>query len=184
MTPSSWQPDTPHLVLGGARSGKSRYAEHLLLQRSPPYVYVATATVLDAEMQDRIRRHRERRGPDWRTLEVPTGLVDCLGSLQGSGSPVLVDCLTLWLTNLLLDPRTGDLSPHIDALCDVILHADYPLTLVSNEVGGGIVPENALARQFRDWAGWTHQRIAAICPSVTLVTAGLPLPLKRCGSSG
>jgi adenosylcobinamide kinase / adenosylcobinamide-phosphate guanylyltransferase len=178
VTTSPLQQRTPHLILGGARSGKSSYAETLLFRLPPPYVYVATATVLDGEMADRVQKHRERRGDSWQTLECPKELVDCLKSLQGSPRPVLVDCLTLWLTNLILDPQTGELSPSIEALCSVIASVDYPLYLVSNEVGGGIVPENALARRFRDWAGWANQRVAAVCPCVTLVVAGLPLPLK------
>lgn len=178
MTTSSLHPHTPHLILGGARSGKSSHAEALLFQHPPPYVYVATATVLDAEMEDRVQRHRERRADSWETFECPKELVACLTALKGQGKPVLVDCLTLWLTNLILDPQTGELSPFIEALCGVIPAVDYPLFLVSNEVGAGIVPENALARRFRDWAGWTNQRVAAACPCVTLVVAGLPLPLK------
>lgn len=178
MTTSSLPKRTPHLILGGARSGKSSYAEALLFQLPPPYVYVATATVFDVEMGDRVQRHRERRGGSWQTLECPKDLVSCLSSLKGSPHPVLVDCLTLWLTNLMLDPQTGDLSPFIEALCSMIASVDYPLYLVSNEVGSGIVPENALARRFRDWAGWANQRFAAVCPCVTLVVAGLPLPLK------
>ncbi len=173
---------TPHLILGGARSGKSTYAESLLLNHPPTYVYVATATVLDAEMEARVRTHRDRRGPHWQTLECPLDLTRCLDSLRGSSSPVLVDCLTLWLSNLMHDPRANDLAPFLDAFCRTVASVDYPLYLVSNEVGAGIVPENELARRFRDWAGWTNQRVAAVCPSVTLVVAGLPLALKRPGT--
>ncbi|MHC1744410.1 MAG: bifunctional adenosylcobinamide kinase/adenosylcobinamide-phosphate guanylyltransferase [Syntrophobacteraceae bacterium] len=182
MNPSPPANPTPHLILGGARSGKSTYAESLLLQLPPTYVYVATATVLDAEMESRVRTHRDRRGSDWKTVECPRNLTHCLDSLNGSSSPVLVDCLTLWLTNLILDPQTRDPAPFLDALCRTIASVDYPLYLVSNEVGAGIVPENELARRFRDWAGWTNQRVATVCSSVTLVVAGLPLSLKRPGT--
>lgn len=170
---------TPHLILGGARSGKSTYAESLLLHHPPSYVYVATATVRDNEMEARVRAHRDRRGADWTTIECPGELSSCLQSLKHASRPVLVDCLTLWLTNLILDSRNEDLTPFIDTFCRTLLDVDYPLYLVSNEVGGGIVPENELARRFRDWAGWANQRVAAVCPSVTLVVAGLPLTLKR-----
>lgn len=179
MKPVSRPLRSPHLILGGARSGKSAYAESLLLEYSPPYVYVATARILDDEMAERVRRHRSRRADHWETLECPGDLVHCLESLHGTSRPVLVDCLTLWLTNLLLDPHTVDLEPILDRLCDTISSVTYPLHLVSNEVGHGIVPENPLARRFRDWAGWTHQRVAAVCSCVTLVVAGLPLALKR-----
>jgi adenosylcobinamide kinase/adenosylcobinamide-phosphate guanylyltransferase len=130
-------------------------------------------------MADRVQKHRDRRGTPWKTLECPQELPRCLESLNGSPHPVLVDCLTLWLTNILLNPQTLDPAPFIDSLCRTIASVDYPLFLVSNEVGGGIVPENPLARRFRDCAGLTNQRVAAACPSVTLVVAGLPLALRR-----
>jgi adenosylcobinamide kinase/adenosylcobinamide-phosphate guanylyltransferase len=176
-------PDIPHLVLGGARSGKSRYAEHLLQQFPPPYVYLATAQALDEEMRRRVGEHQRRRGPQWRTIEAPLDLVGQLQGLQGRGLAVLVDCLTLWLTNLMLqapDPSTP-IEAQVDRLCEVLRGADYPVVLVSNEVGGGIVPENALARAFRDLAGRTNQQVAAACAAVTLVVAGLPLVLKGRG---
>ncbi len=174
---------TPHLILGGARSGKSRYAEDLVTRHSGPYIYIATAQVLDDEMRERVARHQERRLSAWETVESPLGLVEALGHLRGRGRPVLVDCLTLWLTNLLLRPR--QLSPaeppeqSVDRLCTLLPSLDFPVYLVSNEVGAGIVPENALARQFRDLAGLTNQRVAVACRSVTLVVAGLPLLLKH-----
>jgi adenosylcobinamide kinase / adenosylcobinamide-phosphate guanylyltransferase len=170
----------PHLVLGGARSGKSAYAEELIRQFPGSYVYVATAQVLDGEMAERVRTHKIRRGPDWETIEAPLTLVDQLQRLNGSSRAVLVDCLTLWLTNLILQPREAALSPEqqVAELCAAIRSVDYPLVLVANEVGSGIVPENALARRFRDLAGHTNQRVAAACNGATLVVAGLPLPLK------
>lgn len=174
-------PGVPHLVLGGARSGKSRFAEALIQRFPPPYVYMATAQALDDEMRDRIEGHQRRRGAQWQNLEVPLALVQHLEALQGKGRPVLVDCLTLWLSNLMLgspDSR-GPAGGEVARLCAAIGAADYPLVLVSNEVGAGIVPGNALARAFRDLAGRTNQQVAAACAAVTLVVAGLPLVLKE-----
>lgn len=173
-------PSVPHLVLGGARSGKSRFAEELIQAFPPPYVYVATAQALDAEMCARVKDHQHRRGPLWQTMEVPLALVELLDDLRGQGRPVLVDCLTLWLTNLMLQPPDSNRQPatEIDRLCGAIRAADYPLVLVSNEVGGGIVPENPLARAFRDLAGRTNQQVAIVCVAATLMVAGLPLRLK------
>lgn len=169
---------TPHLVLGGAKSGKSLFAEKTIISFPPPYIYVATAQVLDQEMAERVRDHQSRRQKSWATIESPYELVENLLQLQGRGASVLVDCLTLWLSNLLLQDFTG-LDRLIDRLVDFIKIADYPLVLVSNEVGSGIVPDNLLARTFRDLAGRTNQLLAAACPAVTLVVAGLPLLLKR-----
>lgn len=171
-------PATPHLVLGGARSGKSTYAERLLTAFPGPYLYLATAQALDEEMLQRIDAHRERRGSDWETLESPIELVSTLHRCFGQDKPVLVDCLTLWLSNLLLSNRAVDPKEEVEALARLLERADFPLILVSNEVGGGIVPDNPLARQFRDLAGFANQRVAAVCPSVTVVFAGLPLRLK------
>lgn len=169
---------TPHLVLGGAKSGKSLFAEKTITSFPPPYVYVATAQVLDQEMAERVRLHQARRQGHWTTIESPYDLVGNLQQLQGKGASVLVDCLTLWLSNLLLREPAG-VDPLIERLVDFMKTADYPLVLVANEVGGGIVPDNPLARAFRDLAGSTNQLLAAACPAVTLVVAGLPLPLKR-----
>lgn len=168
---------TPHLILGGARSGKSEYAETLISSFPPPYVYIATSQILDGEMRDRVQKHRDRRGNEWRTIESPMDLLGPLTDLQGANQAVLVDCLTLWLTNLILaSPKVPATS--VDKLCDFVSLADYPLIIVSNEVGSGIVPENSLARRFRDLAGVANQRLAAVCRAVTLVVAGLQLPLK------
>ena len=173
------QDPTPHLILGGARSGKSTYAETLILSFPPPYIYIATAQALDEEMQDRIRLHRLRRKSCWETIESPVNLTDNLRDLQGRNTPVLVDCLTLWLSNLLSTSPAEASEGAVYDLCDFLEEVSYPLILVSNEVSGGIVPDNALARKFRDLAGFAHQRIAEHCKSVTLVVAGLPLALKR-----
>lgn len=169
---------TPHFILGAARSGKSSFAESLLATYPPPYVYVATALNLDPEMHERIQAHRGRRGNHWQTIEAPLELIKTLQSLRTDSRPVLVDCLTLWLSNLLLQEPPMDPLRELRSLADLLPTLDYPLYLVANEVGGGIVPDNPLARRFRDLAGLANQSIAAACLSVTLVVAGLPLVLK------
>ncbi|MDR3556845.1 MAG: bifunctional adenosylcobinamide kinase/adenosylcobinamide-phosphate guanylyltransferase [Syntrophobacteraceae bacterium] len=168
---------TPLLVLGGARSGKSSWAEGVVGRFDPPYVYVATAQALDDEMKVRIRLHRERREGLWRTIEAPVELATVLEGLKGRGEPVLVDCITLWLSNLLCSETSG-IEGAVDRLCETIRSSDYPLVIVSNETGAGIVPENALARRFRDLSGFTNQKLAAACASVFLIVAGLPMRLK------
>ncbi len=169
---------SPHLVLGGARSGKSRYAESLVTSIAPPYVYIATAEALDDEMGERIRKHRDRRGPLWETVESPLNLVESLNRLLGLGKPVLVDCVTMWLSNLLHHDMFSPPERAVEQLCEMLRIVDYPLVLVSNEVGCGIVPENALARRFRDLAGWANQQIALACNGASWVMAGLAVPLK------
>jgi adenosylcobinamide kinase/adenosylcobinamide-phosphate guanylyltransferase len=169
---------TPHLVIGGARSGKSQYAEKLITTFEPPYVYVATAQPLDVEMEDRIGKHQERRGGDWETVECPLALVESLNALSGRGRPVLLDCITIWLSNLLHHVCVSTPEERVQHLCEMLRVVDYPLVLVSNEVGCGIVPDNPLGRRFRDLAGWANQQIALACKGVTWVTAGLPLALK------
>ena len=169
---------TPLLVLGGARSGKSAWAESVVLRLPAPHIYIATAQALDDEMKQRIGSHRERRGDLWETIESPIDLSNSLKSLQGPGKPsVLVDCITIWLSNLLCSGSI-EAESAIDGLCETIEALDYPLVMVSNEVGYGIVPENQLARKFRDLSGLANQRIARVCASVFLVTAGLPLRIK------
>jgi len=177
MSAHSLRP-SPHLVLGGARSGKSFYAESLIAGFASPYVYVATARVLDAEMSERVAKHRERRGPAWETIECPCDLTATLKLLRERNRPVLVDCLTLWLTNLILGSSQEASEQSIEELCEFLRGANYPLVLVANEVGFGIVPDNPLGRRFRDLAGLANQRVAAECAAVTLVVAGIPLPLK------
>jgi adenosylcobinamide kinase / adenosylcobinamide-phosphate guanylyltransferase len=162
------------LVLGGARSGKSRFAEALLARHAGRRIYVATAEALDAEMAERIRRHRDRRGPCWETLEAPLDLPGVLAA-AGDGA-VLVDCLTLWLSNLMGAGR--DIAAATTALLDALALRRAPTVLVSNEVGGGIVPDNALARDFRDAAGLMHQAVAEVADRVVLMVAGLPLLVK------
>jgi adenosylcobinamide kinase/adenosylcobinamide-phosphate guanylyltransferase len=162
------------LVLGGARSGKSRYAESLVTALPAPWIYVATAEARDAEMAERIAAHQARRGAGWRTLETPRDVVGALTAHRTT--PLLVDCLTLWLANALL--ASADVDAEIERLEAALAQAAAPLVLVANEVGFGIVPDNALGRRFRDLQGLLNQRIAARADRVVLVVAGLPLTIK------
>jgi adenosylcobinamide kinase/adenosylcobinamide-phosphate guanylyltransferase len=165
------------LVLGGARSGKSRYAEGLIAALpppwTPPWAYLATAEAGDVEMAERIAAHRERRGPQWQTVEAPRGLAAAVASQR---VPVLVDCLTLWLSNLLL--AEADIETEIAQLEKTLTAMTAPVVLVANEVGFGIVPEYPLGRRFRDWQGVLNQRMAVCADHVVLIVAGLPLALK------
>jgi adenosylcobinamide kinase/adenosylcobinamide-phosphate guanylyltransferase len=165
------------VVTGGARSGKSRFAERRLRELAdPPYRYVATAEALDDEMAARIAHHRAARGDGWATVEAPLDPAAALGR----GRPVLLDCITLWLSNLLLREKLTDqsISSLVDALAVAARAAAAPVVLVTNEVGAGIVPEHPLGRRFRDLAGQANQRLAAHADEVTLVACGLPLRLK------
>ena len=164
------------LVLGGARSGKSAYAESLLAA-APQRLYIATAQAQDEEMRERIRLHQTRRGQNWQTVEEPLDLVAALLTHSRPDRPALVDCLTLWLTNLLLGHAAVDQD--IDRLLLALPDFAGPVVFVANEVGLGIVPDNALAREFRDHAGRLSQHLAARCQRVVFVTAGLPLLLKE-----
>ncbi|PKU21748.1 bifunctional adenosylcobinamide kinase/adenosylcobinamide-phosphate guanylyltransferase [Telmatospirillum siberiense] len=163
------------LVLGGARSGKSTYAESLLTDVAQP-VYLATARAGDGEMVDRIRLHRERRGAAWTTIEEPLDLVGTLSRHAHPDKAILVDCLTLWLSNLMLE--NADIGQEIDRLAQALPGLKGPVLFVANEVGLGIVPDNAMARAFRDHAGRLNQSLAARCQRVVFVAAGLPLLLK------
>jgi adenosyl cobinamide kinase/adenosyl cobinamide phosphate guanylyltransferase len=162
------------LVLGGARSGKSRYAEGLVAALPPPWVYLATAEAGDAEMAERIASHWSRRGPQWQTVEAPRDLPAALKSCQAK--PVLVDCLTLWLSNLML--ADADIDAETALLEQTLAAATAPVVLVANEVGSGIVPEHPLGRKFRDLQGVLNQRLAARAGRVVLVVAGIPLAMK------
>ncbi|MFT8417973.1 MAG: bifunctional adenosylcobinamide kinase/adenosylcobinamide-phosphate guanylyltransferase [Acetobacter sp.] len=166
------------LVLGGARSGKSRFAESALTALPGPWVYLATGRAFDDEMRARIAQHRSARGQaGWHTVEEPLNVADVLH--QHSATPVLLDCLTLWLTNLLLDER--DVEGPTQALLASLTARTAPTVLVGNEVGLGIVPQSPLGRRFRDEAGLLHQRLAACVGKVVFVAAGLPLVLKNMG---
>jgi adenosylcobinamide kinase/adenosylcobinamide-phosphate guanylyltransferase len=162
-------------VLGGARSGKSRYAEQLIAGEPPPRIFIATAEALDAEMAERIAHHRTRRNDNWRTVEAPRDLAGALGALPAEAA-ALIDCVTLWLSNLLL--AGADVEAEISALDQVLMQSRNKVVLVGNEVGCGIVPDNALARRFRDLQGSLNQRLAARADRVVLVVAGLPMLLK------
>lgn len=166
---------TVTLILGGARSGKSAFAERLAGSAVNP-VYLATGQPLDDEMRDRIEQHRRRRGRHWTTLEEPLRLVGAIDDVAAPNRPVLVDCLTLWLSNLLLAGR--DPQAETGPLLTLLAAPPGPVILVSNEVGLGVVPEHRLGREFRDHAGRLHQAIAEVAQRVYLLVAGLPLTLK------
>ena len=163
------------LITGGARSGKSRRAEARTCAFPGPPVYIATAEALDGEMADRITKHRARRGNGWIEREVPLDLVQTLIGTDGGGAR-LVDCLTLWLSNLL--HAEHDWSQGVAQLADALTRQRSPVVMVTNEVGLGIVPDNALARTYRDAAGIMNQTIASVADEVEFVVAGLPMKLK------
>jgi adenosylcobinamide kinase / adenosylcobinamide-phosphate guanylyltransferase len=165
------------LVLGGARSGKSRYAECLIEGAAACGTYCATAEAGDAEMAQRIAAHQARRGSFWLTIEEPLALASVIAAEASTVRPLLIDCLTLWLSNLMLAERPieGDIA----ALCAALRLAAGPVVLVANEVGMGLVPETPLGRRFRDAAGRLNQQIAALADRVVFLAAGLPLVLKE-----
>jgi adenosylcobinamide kinase/adenosylcobinamide-phosphate guanylyltransferase len=163
------------LVLGGARSGKSRHAEELVERLPGPWSYIATAQAYDEEMAERIALHRSRRGDGWQTLDAPHELAGALNGLP-AGRPVLVDCLTLWLTNRML--AEADMAAEGAALAEALAARDGETVVVSNEVGLSIVPENALARRFRDAQGRLNQMVAARAGNVIFMVAGLPMRVK------
>ena len=167
------------LVLGGARSGKSRFAEERVLASGLSPFYLATGRALDDEMRERIDKHRERRGKAWETVEEPLALADAVLQTALPGRILLVDCLTLWVTNLMM--AEADVLRECDSLIAALDSIGAPIVFVSNEVGLGIVPENAMARQFRDLAGIVNQRIARRCEAVWFIASGLPLKLKPQG---
>ena len=164
------------LVLGGARSGKSRHAQAVAEASGGALVFIATAQAFDGEMTDRIARHRADRDARWRTLEAPLALPEAIAAADRPGATVLVDCLTLWASNLLL--ADADTDAAAAALVATLEQTNARVILVSNEVGFGIVPDNALARRFRDVAGLLNQRVAAAVAQVDFVIAGLPQRLK------
>ena len=165
------------LVLGGARSGKSAFAERLVRDSGLTRIYLATATAGDDEMKARVAQHRAQRGEGWTTIEEPLALVDVLTREATRGRAVLVDCLTLWLSNLMLAER----DPEVESrrLTRFLGVAKYPIVFVSNEVGLGLVPDTPLGRRFRDAQGRLNQIVAASVPNVVFIAAGLPLWLKN-----
>ncbi|MDG1858502.1 MAG: bifunctional adenosylcobinamide kinase/adenosylcobinamide-phosphate guanylyltransferase [Emcibacteraceae bacterium] len=165
------------LILGGARSGKSRLAEKLAINYNLELFYIATAQARDDEMIDRIHHHIERRGQDWKVIEEPTDIANLIRETSTKHNVLLIDCLTLWLSNLFdkgLNPET-----EISSLISAINDAKGTIIFVTNEVGQGIVPLNELARNFRDIAGRMNQQIAAAVSDVYFITAGLAQPLKE-----
>ncbi|WMC09874.1 bifunctional adenosylcobinamide kinase/adenosylcobinamide-phosphate guanylyltransferase [Oceanimonas pelagia] len=172
------EPGFHELVLGGARSGKSRLAERLVTADGGLVTYIATATAQDEEMTERIRHHQGRRPPYWTLVEEPLALARVLQAHAAPGHCVLVDCLTLWLTNLLLCEDTRRLEREKTALLETLPLLPGRIVLVSNEVGQGIVPLGELSRRFVDEAGWLHQALAEVCDRVIFTIAGLPQILK------
>ncbi|WP_332700878.1 bifunctional adenosylcobinamide kinase/adenosylcobinamide-phosphate guanylyltransferase [Devosia sp.] len=165
------------LVLGGARSGKTAFAEQLAIRSGATPAYLATAEALDAEMRDRVASHKATRAVHFATIEEPLALSEALLKAAAKHDVILVDCLTLWITNLLV--ANGDVAKAVSELGATLMQIDAAkVILVSNEVGLGIVPDNAMARTFRDLTGAAHQRLAEICDDVYFVVAGLPMTLK------
>lgn len=164
------------LILGGARSGKSRHAEDLIQASGLSPYYIATAEPLDGEMTDRITQHRERRGAVWQTIEEPLALSETLTQVNAEGRALLVDCLTLWLTNLMVNER--EIEAETEKLVESLDKLKGVTILVSNEVGQGVMPTNKMARRFIDHTGRLHQRLAAQADCVLFMTAGLAQQLK------
>lgn len=165
------------LILGGARSGKSRYAEALARNHKREPAYIATAEITDAEMRERIQHHREQRGARWRTIEAPLDLVAALRQADGLKAFTLVECLTVWINNLMYHGK--DVAGEVERFCASLADVKGHVVLVANEVGLGIVPDNALARRFRDAAGRANQAIAEVADEVVFIAAGLPMVLKK-----
>jgi adenosylcobinamide kinase/adenosylcobinamide-phosphate guanylyltransferase len=163
------------LVLGGARSGKSRHAEALVTALPQPWFYIATGEPRDNEMAARIAEHRARRGAQWQTIEAPRDLAAALAAVP-AGAAVLIDCLTLWLSNVML--AGADVEAETGRFEQALTGRTGPVVLVANEVGLGIVPENALARRFRDAAGRLNQRLAIVADRVVLLVAGIAVKVK------
>ena len=166
------------LVLGGARSGKSSWALSHAEERFETCLFLATAEVLDKEMEERVELHRQARGPKWRLLEEPLELPAALEKRCGDAGVVLVDCLTLWLSNVLLQRGAEQVPIYEERLVKALSERRMPVILVANEVGTGIVPEHALGRKFRDLAGFLNQRMAQLADKVVFLVAGLPMVLK------
>jgi adenosylcobinamide kinase / adenosylcobinamide-phosphate guanylyltransferase len=169
--------ENPHLtfILGGARSGKSAYAEGLVMAHAPPWTYIATAQPFDDEMKARIDLHLARRGADWRTIEAPQELPQAIVDAPRD-APLMIDCLAIWLSNRM--SVEADLVADRAALIAALMARKAPTVVVSPEVGLSIVPENALARSFRDAAGVLHQEVARLAAHVSLVVAGYPVTVK------
>ncbi len=166
------------LILGGDRSGKSALAQRMVEEMGPSPVYLATARIEDEEMAERVAIHKLKRGSQWETIEEPLQLSDVIKSIPETKSAILLDCLTLWLANLLFTSDEQSLLASVQELINSFSHLKTHLIMVSNEVGMGIVPENAVARKFRDLSGTVNQMVAAAAHEVFMAIAGLPLRLK------
>ena len=170
------------LVVGGCRSGKSQYALKIAEKvDANRQVFIATCQPYDDEMRERIEKHRQQRSDAWLTVEAPLELPEAIGAYTAPDTVVLVDCLTLWISNILLQPdhtRDGGVETQTGRLVEALSDANGPIILVSNEVGTGIVPENRLARLFRDTAGAVNQQVAAVAGSVIWMVAGIPVTIK------
>jgi len=164
-----------HLVLGGARSGKSRYAESLAEQSGLPVMYVATAQARDQEMRERIEQHQADRPDHWHTREIGTELGDLIRAERRPHQCIMVDCLTLWMMSLL---EADNIESAVDDVLDALNSTEGPIVMVSNEITMGVVPMGELSRRYVDELGRLHQRIAAQCENVTLMVAGIPHPIK------
>lgn len=168
------------LVIGGAKSGKSRYALNICNSLDKDRIFLATSEAGDREMEERIRRHQAERGESWRTVEEPIAIAEVISSMDNEQSIILFDCVTLWLNNLYMTygPDTGPIDASIEELIGVLSDIRGAVVLVTNEVGAGVVPDNPLARRYRDAVGDTNQRLARVAKKVVLLIAGLPLVLK------
>lgn len=168
------------LVIGGCRSGKSRHAQELAeAMTGDRKLFLATCVPQDAEMRERVRKHRKERGDRWSALEVPVDIADAVWEQSPMFDAILLDCLTLWMSNILMETRDAHaVETKIGELTDALDRAACPVILVSNEVGAGIVPENGLARQYRDLVGLANQRVAASADRVIWTVAGIPVPIK------
>ncbi|HXL09441.1 MAG TPA: bifunctional adenosylcobinamide kinase/adenosylcobinamide-phosphate guanylyltransferase [Candidatus Bathyarchaeia archaeon] len=167
------------VITGGARSGKSHYAEQRAIEMGDRRLYVATAEARDEEMAQRIAEHRKRRGNQWRTIEEPLELTQALVAQRGKTDCALVDCLTLWISNLLIRHDDKYASQKVEEMIEKLPQLNFHLVFVTNEVGSGIVPDNLLACKFRDLTGWTNQRMAQAANEVILMVAGIPVIAKK-----
>jgi adenosylcobinamide kinase/adenosylcobinamide-phosphate guanylyltransferase len=167
------------VVTGGARSGKSRYAESRAMEMGRRLLYVATAEPKDSEMARRIAEHQKSRGKWWKTVEEPIDITRSLTRYGRNRDCVLIECVTLWLSNVLLQKGEARVAPELDAVLQLISKCEFPLIFVTNEVGSGIVPDTPMARRFAELAGQTNQRIAAAADEVVLMVAGIPVTIKK-----
>ena len=167
------------LVLGGARSGKSSWALEYVENSYDSYIFLATAQVMDEEMANRVRLHKEARGPKWQLREEPLEIADILESSGCNVEAVLIDCMTIWLSNVLLKKGEEKVPVYQNALLEALARTDQSIIIVSNEVGTGIVPEHPLGRQYRDMAGYLNQKLSAVADKVVMTVAGLPIFLKQ-----